>query len=47
MAEIPLRRNVFWLITIRLAVSTILLGSATFMRVTAPGSFAEIGRAHV
>ena len=40
MAEIPLRRNVAWLIAIRVVISTILLGSATFMRVTVPGSFA-------
>jgi two-component system sensor histidine kinase PilS (NtrC family) len=40
MKEIALRRNVAWLITIRAAISTILLGSATFMRATEPGSFA-------
>ena len=40
MAEIPLRRNVAWLVAIRVVISTILLGSATFMRVTVPGSFA-------
>jgi two-component system, NtrC family, sensor histidine kinase PilS len=40
MHEDGLRRNFFWLITIRLVISTILLGSATFMRVTEPGSFA-------
>src|SRR3954466_5760390 len=40
MNEIALRRNVAWLIAMRFAISTILLGSATFMRVTAPGSFA-------
>jgi two-component system sensor histidine kinase PilS (NtrC family) len=40
MSEGSLRRNVFWLIAIRLAISTILLGSATFMRATEPGSFA-------
>src|SRR3954471_3605681 len=40
MTEIPLRRNVVWLLAMRFAISTILLGSATFMRVTAPGSFA-------
>ncbi|MGH9140058.1 MAG: two-component system sensor histidine kinase NtrB, partial [Vicinamibacterales bacterium] len=40
MNEVALRRNVAWLITIRVAISTILLGSATFMRATEPGSFA-------
>src|SRR3954463_5382815 len=40
MTEIPLRRSVVWLIAMRFAISTILLGSATFLRVTEPGSFA-------
>jgi two-component system sensor histidine kinase PilS (NtrC family) len=40
MNEIPLRRNVAWLIAIRVVISTILLGSATFMRVTESSSFA-------
>src|SRR5438270_7969082 len=40
MNEEGLRRNVAWLIEIRVVISTILLGSATFMRVTEPGSFA-------
>ena len=40
MSEGSLRRNVAWLIAIRLVISTILLGSATFMRATKPGSFA-------
>jgi two-component system sensor histidine kinase PilS (NtrC family) len=40
MAEIALRRNVAWLIAIRVVISTILLGSATFMRVTEASSFA-------
>ena len=40
MNDTALRRNVVWLIAIRAVISTILLGSATFMRVTAPGSFA-------
>ena len=35
-----LRRNIAWLIAIRVVISTILLGSATFIRVTDPGSFA-------
>src|SRR3954471_9611806 len=39
MTEIPLRRNVVWLLAMRFAISTILLGSATFMQLTAPGSF--------
>src|SRR4029077_16388035 len=40
MQETPLRRTVARLMAIRVVVSTILLGSATFMRVTVPGSFA-------
>jgi two-component system, NtrC family, sensor histidine kinase PilS len=40
MSEGSLRRNVAWLIAIRMVISTILLGSATFMRATEPGSFA-------
>ena len=40
MNEIALRKNVAWLIAIRVVISTILLGSATFMRVTETGSFA-------
>src|SRR2546423_891029 len=35
-----LRRKVAWLIVVRAAIGTILLGSATFARITAPGSFA-------
>jgi len=40
MTDHSLRRDVAWLIAIRAGISTILLGSATFLRVTAPGSFA-------
>src|SRR5476649_2119351 len=40
MNEIALRRNVAWLIAIRVVIRTILLGSATFMRVTEQTSFA-------
>ena len=40
MNETGLRRNVAWLIAIRAVISSILLGSAIFMQVTAPGSFA-------
>ena len=40
MSEIALRRNVAWLIAFRVVITTILLGSATIMRVTVPGSFA-------
>ena len=40
MTDLPLRRNVAWLIAGRVIISTILLGSATFIRVTEPGSFA-------
>ena len=35
-----LQRKVAWLVAIRAVISTILLGSAIFMQVTAPGSFA-------
>jgi two-component system sensor histidine kinase PilS (NtrC family) len=38
--ETELRRKVAWLIGVRAIVSTILLGSATFARITAQGSFA-------
>jgi two-component system, NtrC family, sensor histidine kinase PilS len=40
MNEDGLRRNIAWLIAIRVVISTILLGSATVMRVTEAGSFA-------
>jgi len=40
MNEIALRKNVAWLIAIRFVISTILLGSATYMRVTETASFA-------
>src|ERR1041385_3375260 len=40
MNEIDLKRNVAWLIAFRVVITTILLGSATIMRVTVPGSFA-------
>src|SRR5919204_117705 len=39
MAETGVRRRVAWLILIRVAISTILLGTATFAQITAPGSF--------
>jgi len=39
MLETDLRRTVAWLIAIRAVISTILLGSATFAQITAPGSF--------
>src|SRR5882672_11062888 len=35
-----LQRKVAWLIVIRAIISTLLLGSATFAQITAPGSFA-------
>jgi len=38
--ETDLRRRVAWLIAIRAVISTILLGSAIFARITTPGSFA-------
>jgi two-component system sensor histidine kinase PilS (NtrC family) len=40
MLGTDLRRRVAWLIFIRAVISTILLGSATFAQITAPGSFA-------
>ena len=40
MSEVPLRKSIARLIAIRVVISTILLGSATFTRVTEPGSFA-------
>jgi len=40
MLDTELRRKVAWLIAIRAIISTILLGSATFTQLTAPGSFA-------
>src|SRR2546428_7847526 len=40
MLETELRRTVAWLIAIRAVIGTILLGSATFAQITAPGSFA-------
>src|SRR5437879_6714946 len=40
MIDTGLRRRVGWLIAIRAVISTILLGSATFAQITAPGSFA-------
>ena len=36
--DTELRRKVAWLIAIRVVIGTILLGSATFAQVTAPGS---------
>src|SRR5438876_11597192 len=39
MAENGIRRKVAWLILIRAAISTILLGSATFVQLTRPGLF--------
>ena len=39
MLGTQLRRKVAWLIAIRAVISTILLGSATFTQLTAPGSF--------
>jgi two-component system, NtrC family, sensor histidine kinase PilS len=39
MPTSDLRRKLRWLITIRAVISTLLLGSATFAQITAPGSF--------
>ena len=38
--DTELRRRVAWLIAVRAVISTILLGSAIFARITTPGSFA-------
>ncbi len=38
MAERDIRRKLFWLIAIRVGVSTLLLGSAIFVQLTAPGT---------
>src|SRR5262245_15944647 len=38
MQSTDLRRRVGWLIVVRAILSTVLLGSATFMQVRAPGS---------
>lgn len=38
MADTALRRKVRWLIAIRAVIGTILLGSATFVQIKAPGS---------
>ena len=40
MIDSELRRKVAWLIAIRAIISTLLLGSATFAQITAPGSVA-------
>ena len=40
MKDVPLRQSVARLIAIRAVIGTILLGSATFMRITERGSFA-------
>jgi two-component system sensor histidine kinase PilS (NtrC family) len=40
MFDTELRRKVAWLIVVRAIISLMLLGSATFAQVTAPGSFA-------
>jgi two-component system sensor histidine kinase PilS (NtrC family) len=39
VAERDLRRKLFWLIAIRVGISTLLLGSAVFVQLTSPGSF--------
>ena len=39
MAERDLRRKLFWLIAIRVGISTLLLGSAVFVQLTSPGTF--------
>jgi hypothetical protein len=37
VADNGVRRKLAWLIVVRAAISTILLGSATFAQITAPG----------
>ena len=39
MAERDLRRKLFWLIAIRVGISSLLLGSAVFVQITSPGIF--------
>src|SRR2546428_7674058 len=39
MLDTELRRKLAWLIAVRAIISTVLLGSATFVQLTAPGSF--------
>jgi len=39
VAERDLRRKLFWLIAIRVGISTLLLGSAVFVQLTSPGTF--------
>ena len=39
MRERDLRRKLFWLIAIRVCISTLLLGSAVFVQLTSPGAF--------
>src|SRR2546425_9398062 len=39
MPDTNLRHKVGWLIAIRAVISTLLLGTATFAQITAPGSF--------
>ncbi|HET9468221.1 MAG TPA: ATP-binding protein [Vicinamibacterales bacterium] len=38
MAERDLRRKLFWLIAIRVGISSLLLGSAVFVQITSPGT---------
>ncbi len=40
MAERELRRKLFWLIAIRVGISSLLVGSAVFVQLSAPGTFA-------
>jgi two-component system, NtrC family, sensor histidine kinase PilS len=39
VAERDLRRKLFWLIAIRVGISSLLLGSAVFVQLTSPGAF--------
>jgi two-component system sensor histidine kinase PilS (NtrC family) len=39
VAERDLRRKLFWLIAIRVAISSLLLGSAVFVQLTSPGTY--------
>ena len=39
MLDTELRRKLAWLIAVRAIISTVLLGSATLVQLSAPGSF--------
>ena len=39
MIDTELKRKLAWLIAVRAIISTVLLGSATLVQISAPGSF--------